>query len=456
VLEAVRTDPLRPIADASESRLRLLTSVKLRWVAVLGQLSAVGFVYLGLGFHLPIGPCLLLIALMAWVNVFLRAFYPARHRLGNRFATCLLAFDILQLGALLYLTGGADNPFMFLIVAPVMVSATTQPAFYTLLLAMLAMALTTSLAVFSLPLPWTTPDGLSMPLLYRIGEVAAVSVSMLFLTLYTARLTKEAREMSAALAATELVLAREQRLHALDGLAAAAAHEFGTPLGTIVLVTKELMRDMPAADPRAEDIALLNSQALRCREILQKLTRQPASGRDPMHAAVPVTQLIDEAAAPYRQQGKVVSIDAGPTVETDPVAAHVPVADRRPGVIYGLGNLIENAVGFARSTVKVTARWSAREVEVTIVDDGPGFDETIIDALGEPYVTTRPMAPAPRGLRPEGAGAGLGLGFFIAKVLLERSGASLAIANRTGEATGAEVRITWPRSAFEAAAELVA
>jgi two-component system sensor histidine kinase RegB len=255
--------------------------------------------------------------------------------------------------------------------------------------------------------------------------------------------------MSEALAATEQILAREQKLHALDGLAAAAAHELGTPLATITVVAKELSRDVPPGSPLAEDLALLQSQAVRCREILQKLTRSPG-GRDPLHAMLTVSQLIQEAAEPYRAFKTKVTVDIGPSATASEAGKREPVGERRPGIIYGVGNILENAVDFARSEVAITARWDQDSVRVTIVDDGPGFPLDLIENLGDPYVTSRPSVS--RTAKEDGAPSGLGLGFFIAKTLLERSGAELTLENRARPDEGAIVRIVWPRQAYEPAA----
>ena len=247
--------------------------------------------------------------------------------------------------------------------------------------------------------------------------------------------------MSVALSATELVLAREQQLHALDGLAAAAAHELGTPLGTIVLVAKELGKDLPTDSHLLEDLNLMRDQAQRCREILQKLTRSPTD-QDPMHLHVTLRQIIEEAAEPHRK-GKV-SITYDLTPNEVAVNKAEPQGERNPGLIYGLGNLIENAVDFAKSSVVVRGSWGGGRVIVEVVDDGPGFAPDVIDHIGEPYVTTRPSTKG------TGDQTGLGLGFFIAKTLLERTGATLEFDNRVSPSTGAIVRIIWPRDSFEA------
>ena len=451
--KSIRLGISRFSAGSDESRLRMQTMIRLRWFGVGGQLVTILAVRLILGFDVPVGSCLALIAASAWVNVFLRVRYPARHRLSPPFATALLAYDILQLAALLYVTGGVENPFTFLIVAPVTVSAATLPGRNTLILGLLAAASAIFLVEYHWPLPWAANETFALPRLYKIGVLASIGAGMIFLALYAARLSKEARLMTAALAATEHVLAREQKLHAIDGLAAAAAHELGTPLATISLVTKELEHGADAYPALRDDITLLRTQAERCREILRKLTRSPVE-RDPHHASLPVKQLLQEAAAPYSGGPVRVEISATALDGQLEINAREPVGERRPGVIYGIGNLIENAVDFASRSVEVQARWDANSVTVLVADDGPGFSPDIMDTLGEPYVTTRRSGE--RQGRSGAEASGLGLGFFIAKTLLERSGARVTLANREDPQHGAIVRIAWSREAFEQAQDPVA
>lgn len=437
----------------NESRLRLQTIVRLRWFAVAGQTLAVLICYFGLGFKLQLGYCLLLIALSAWLNIYLRMRISGRRRLGEINAMMLLGYDIVQLAGLLFLTGGISNPFVVLLVAPVTVSAATLTVRSTVILGASALGFAALFIFFHQPLPWSEatrpPD---LPELYKVGQFAAVFATTVFLALYVHRLASEARQMSAALSATELVLSREQRLHALDGLAAAAAHELGTPLATIALVSKELKRDLSPdqADNQhlVEDLELLHTQAKRCRDILQKLTRAPQE-RDPMHAHMTIRQVIDEACEPHRH-GPVI-IDIQPQEKSDAVALSndgnviaEPEGERQPGIMYGLGNLIENAVDYAEARVSVTAAWNEQSVTVSVVDDGPGFAPAVIDQLGEPYVraqSTKKLRSSER--------SGLGLGFFIAKTLLERSGATLEFDNREAPDSGAIVRVSWSRDDFE-------
>lgn len=431
------------IASERESQLRLHTSVRLRWVAILGQLAAVAVVTGLYGFAMPVGICLILIALSAWLNVYLSIRFPARYRLNTAFAASLLAYDTLQLSALLYLTGGIQNPFTLLLVAPVTVSAATQPLRTTVTLGAITLLAVCLLVTNYYPLPWIEGFRFELPRDYKLGILAAIISSMVFLAIYTWRISREARLMSAALTATDMVLASEQRLHALDGLAAAAAHELGTPLSTIVLVAKELERELGSDSRYVEDLTLLRSQAQRCREILQKLTKRPDE-QDPMHASVSVREILDESVGPHKVSGKRVVVSAQPIMGAEGEGRIEPVGERRPGVIYGLGNILENAVDFATSEVEVAARWSADEVTVTIADDGPGFPAEVMDTIGEPYVSTRRFND-----KREKEHSGLGLGFFIAKTLLERSGACVSFSNRAEPRHGAVITVAWPRKAFE-------
>ena len=429
-----------PASDLAGHSLRLETLIRLRWLAVAGQIGAVVFVRFGLDFPLHFFLCLGLIALSALLNIALRIVYKASQRLGSDASLWLLSYDVLQLGGLLFLTGGLDNPFAILLLVPVIVSATTLAPRPTMLLGVLVVAMATLLVIVHEPLPWTTGQSLALPLIYSAGVWFALVSACAFTGIYTFRVAEEARQLARALNATEMVLAREHHLNALDGLAAAAAHELGTPLATIALVAKELEREMPPGNEYAEDIALLRSQVQRCRDILSKLTS--LSGElDHPHTRQPLSHLIEEVVAPYRE----FAVDIAIAKPTD--GRREPVARRNPAVIQGLANLVENAVDFAQNRVEITSAWDDRRVTITIADDGPGFAPGILDRIGEPYVTTR--ARSDDDLADDEAG-GLGLGFFIAKTLLERTGARLSMANREAPANGAVVRVTWPRALFDA------
>lgn len=413
------------------ARLRLRTLVWLRWIAVLGQSGAVVFVYAMLGYDLPLGLCFAPIALSAWLNIYLRVRYASGHELSTRSATAQLAYDVAQLSALLGLTGGLANPFSVLFLVPVVVSAGALPLRNTVALGLFALLLASVIAVFHLPLPWASGDAPPLPALYIGGIWLAIACGLAFMIAYVFRVAAESRRTVDALAAVELVLAREQHLSALDGLAAAAAHELGTPLATIALVSRELQRDLPDDSPHGEDVKLLREQVERCRGILKELGSLGSTPEGPL-ARLGLHALLDEVAAPHRQMSEIeIRLDGEPPE---------PSCPRNPAMLHGLGNLVENAADFARSRVVLTARWTRGDVGIEIVDDGPGFSPDMLEKAGEPYVTTRRR-------RGDALESGLGLGLFIAKSLLARTGAQVQVANAEG--AGARISLTWRRAVFE-------
>jgi len=365
--------------------------------------------------------------------------FPRAQWLEPARAAYLLAFDIAELAALLFLTGGLENPFSFLLLGPVLISATALPPRMTLLIGVFAVLCATVLIFVHYQLPWESEAPLELPETYVVGVWLSILLAIGYIGVYTWQVAEEARQLSDALAATELVLAREQHLSQLDGLAAAAAHELGTPLATITVVVREIERTLEAGSPYAEDVKLLREQAQRCREILAKITELPTA--DPFDRVL-LSALIEEAVAPHRHFG----VSIGVTLPPDRTAE--PVGVRNPAISYGLGNLIENAVDFANKRVEILAQWTAEEVSLTISDDGPGFAPEVLDRIGAPYVThRRPGRHEPGG--DEDGDFGLGLGLFIAKTLLERSGARLSLKNQATPLQGAAVAVSWNRSDFE-------
>ena len=416
-------------------RVRQRTLVLLRWVAVAGQAAVVLGVHFGLGFELPLAWCLGLIAASAWLNVGLSLTQPMQRMLSEEETTLQLCFDLLQLSLLLGLTGGVNNPFVLVLVGPIAVGAAALPLRPALALVALGLVCATVLKDFHAPLPWYG-GGLELPTLFEVAMWGATMVGMVFAGGYAWLASRESARMELALAATQAVLAREQRLSALGALAAAAAHELGTPLATIQVVAKELTRSTKPDDPTHEDAQLLVSQAERCREILKRLSRQPESGDD-IVAHTLLSQMLEEIAEPYRGFGPEVStgIDAKD-------GGSEPVLHRSPETVHALAAFVENAVDFAAENVLVVAHYDAETITIEVADDGPGFSPNVMAKLGEPYVTTRPNAEGSRT-----GHVGMGLGFFIAKTLLERTGADVTFRNGR---KGALVCVCWQRERIEA------
>ncbi|MBJ7447189.1 MAG: ActS/PrrB/RegB family redox-sensitive histidine kinase [Brevundimonas sp.] len=461
--------------------LSLRTLIILRWMAIAGQSATVVVATGWFHFDLPLWPCLAVIALSVVMN--LNATARLKRSDGavadGRTTALHLGFDILQLSMLLGLTGGLQNPFSLLLVAPVTVAAASLPGRQAVLMGLLVLAATVALFFMSMPLPWQAGTELELPPLYRFGTGLALVTGVVFTSAYAWRVAADAEKLELALATTQDVLQREQRLAALGGLAAAAAHELGTPLATIQVVAKELLRASIKDGPAAEDAALILQQAERCRDILKQLSQQPEEG-DASFADVGLKALLEEVTEPHRGFDLAFEVSVR-TASGEPD----PRVRRLPEVIHGLSTLVENAADFAGSKVRVRALVDAGFIEIEVVDDGPGFPADILPRLGEPYVTSRPQGKARRALAAQIASSvaaatpgrkgrkarpvltpeaiapsqgGMGLGFFIARTLLERTGGKVAVGSGDGatdrsQPRGARVAVRWPRPALEVAAQ---
>ncbi len=459
--------------------LSLRTLVILRWMAITGQSATIGIATLYFHFDLPLWGCLAAIAASVAMN--LNATARLKRSDGalpdGRLTAAHLGFDILQLSILLGLTGGLQNPFCLLLVAPVTVAAASLPGRQAALMGFLVLVATVSLFFVSLPLPWQAGTELDLPPLYRFGIGLALVTGVIFTSAYAWRVAADAEKLELALATTQDVLQREQRLAALGGLAAAAAHELGTPLATIQVVARELLRASARDGPAAEDAALILQQAERCRDILKRLSQQPEEGD--AFAEVGLKALLEEVVEPHRGFDLAFEVSVR-TASGEPA----PRVRRLPEVVHGLSTLVENAADFAATRVRVRAIVDAGFIEIEVVDDGPGFPADILPRLGEPYVTSRPQGKARRALaaqiaasvaaatpgrkprkaaKPEPAPetvspsqGGMGLGFFIARTLLERTGGKVLVGPGDGGQTpakgqlkGARVAVRWSRPALE-------
>jgi two-component system sensor histidine kinase RegB len=433
--------------DHADGWVKLRTLTTIRWVAVGGQIAAIGISQRLFDLDIDLGLCAVAVGLSIVVNVILHFVYPENKRLNEREATMMLGFDTVQLGFLLGVTGGINNPFALLIMAPVTVAATALSLGSVLAVGQAAIVILTVISWFHLPLVTTSGDIFAMPPLFALGYWIAIVVSIVFIGIYTRRVSTEIHTMSQALLATQMALAREQKLTDLGGVVAAAAHELGTPLATIKLVSSEMLNDLEAGTDLHDDATLIRDQADRCRDILRSMGR---SGKDDLHLRQALLgAVIEEAAEPHRARGKDIILQTG---DGEALPEEQPMILRRPEVIHGLRNLIQNAVDFATSTVWVEACWSDTRISIRIIDDGSGYPPHLLGRIGEPFIRRAP--PRERNKRrPEYEGMGLGL--FIAKTLLERTGAELNFANGTdpftgapcpGERCGAIVEVVWPRN----------
>ncbi|WP_412564837.1 sensor histidine kinase RegB [Thalassobius sp. MITS945101] len=430
--------------------IKLRTITFLRWGAISGQLVAILVAQEMLNLQLEIGLCLLVISISIIGNLIAMVIFPESKRLSESENLMMVLFDLLQLSLLLYLTGGLHNPFSLLILGPVTVSASALSLRSTIFLGITAILAVTLLAEFHLPLRTTEGFVLRVPDIFLFGNWIAIVIAVIFLGVYARRVTVEMHAMSDALQATYMALSREQKLTDIGGVVAAAAHEMGTPLATIKLTSAELIEDLDDLPELQEDARLIREQADRCRDILRSMGR---AGKDDLHLRrAPLEAVLQEAAEPHLDRGKQLHFTDVPLVEYDFTQ---PQIQRRPEIIHGLRNLIQNAVDFARENVWIESEWSEDRIYIRIMDDGDGFPPHLIGRIGDPFMRRR-RSSADRKKRPEYEGMGLGL--FIAKTLLERSGAELSFANghdplsdlNDPDRRGAVVEVMWPREKIDA------
>lgn len=436
------------IGDEQRSNwIRLRTMILLRWFAIIGQLTAITLAQRLYNLQLELGLCYLAVGVSIVGNLIAISIFPQNKRLNETENLLMVMFDLLQLCFLLYLTGGLHNPFSLLVLGPVTVSAAVLSLRSTFLLGLTAFGLVSGMVYYHLPLRTEQGFILRIPDIFVYGQWAAISIALVFISVYSRRITREMNSMSDALAATQMALARAQKLNDLGGVVAAAAHELGTPLATIKLTSAELAEELDDYPELREDALLIREQANRCRDILRSMGR---AGKDDLHMRqAPLVEVIREAAEPHQDRGKEIIIEDGPGPGGDYAQ---PQILRRPEVIHGLRNLVQNAVDFARTRVWVEAIWTDDVISIRILDDGRGFPQHIIGRIGDPFVRRRRTESEKRE-RPEYEGMGLGL--FIAKTLLERTGAELSFANGSdpytsitdqAERRGAIVEVVWPFS----------
>jgi two-component system, sensor histidine kinase RegB len=404
--------------------IQVRTLVQLRWAAVAGQLATLIIVGWGLGFPIHWGPALAAVGASVVLNLSMHWLYRRHERIDTTSALVHLVFDLVQLSALLFLTGGLANPFSLLLLVPVTISATLLSARATTLLVIGALFLLLALWRWAMPLPWHSP-GIEFPDTYRLGILIAIALGMVFLSIYAWQVSAEARRRQAALVATQSALDRESRMGALGALAAAAAHELGGPLGTITLIARDLQDALHDKEALKSDIQLLNQEVRRCRDILAQLAEK-AEAEEPF-PELPLPALLHEVIEPFEPTRVPVEID----VAWEPGTG--PIVRRSPELLHGLHNLVSNALRHAIASVRLEAGESASDIWVAICDDGLGFSDDLLPRLGEPF------------LGPSFSRSGsTGLGIFIAATLLERTGGRLAFANLPEG--GARVELRWHRT----------
>ncbi len=455
----VRSPTNMVINEARYEWVRLRTLIMLRWLAIAGQTAAIIVATYFLDLDLRLDLSATTIGIAVGFNIIATLIYPENRRLSERAALNTLLFDLGQLAILIYLTGGLSNPFSMLLITPVVIAATALNLRATLIVGFAAVFMISILVWQFLPLKMADGTMMVLPPIFTYGMWAALLISIGFLAFFARRITADTHSMSQALAATQMALDREQRLTALGGVVAAAAHELGTPLATIKLVSSELMDELADRPELHEDMQLIQSQTDRCRDILRDMGQ---AGKDDTHLRhAPISAVIEEAAAPHISRGKTIIIRVnGKPFDKQPT--NQPEIPRLPEIIHGVRNLIQNGVDFADQNVWIDITWNAETIHLHIGDDGPGFPAELLGRIGDPFVRKHRQTK----LDPNRVGyEGMGLGLFIAKTLLERCGAEVTFANGSehrfnaakarilapnqSRSTGAIVEVVFPRQDFE-------
>ena len=408
------------------------TLVTLRYIAIFGQLFAINVVFNYLNLNFPIIESHIIIFIGLSTNVYLQ-FKIKSNQLKDIFASLFLIYDLIQLSALLYLTGGIFNPFSFLLIIPAIVSSTFLSMGTTIILGFITSILLFLLSIFYLPLPGIEVSNLIFPIFYKTGILIAILIGLIFLSYFGIRFAGENKKRSEAFNKLQEVISKEYELESLGGQAAAAAHSLGTPLATISVVAKELKKDIGDNTEYSKDIDLLISQTKRCSEILKKISRKQIED-DQFISSVKTEDLIEEIIDSFREtSSKKISL----ICDEDKNKINI---QRTPEIIYGFRNFIGNSVKFSKSEVVIYLKSNEKIISIIINDDGPGFPDDIKNILGEPYIKSKSKTVS--------SNSGLGLGTFLGKTLLEKQGAKVFF-SRDKKLGGASVVISWDIKNFK-------
>ena len=413
--------------SSKDFQLNKITFVNLRWVALLGQFAAINVVKFVFQFDFYFLVCNFIVGIGVLINLFLQ-FQIKQNQLNNNLSTIYLTYDIVQLGTLIYLTGGATNPFILLLIFPSVFSSIYLKLSSTINLVVITIFIIIVLTFFHFDLPGPMHLHFHVPDYYLYAIPLAIIIGLIFLVYFGSKFGEESRKRKEALDNIQNVMAKEHELSSLGAQAAAAAHSLGTPLSTISLVIKELKEELKGNNKLEKEIDLLISQSERCNQILKKLSMNPQLGDEFIGFKASFQDYLSEIIRAFQEISKK-NFFFNTTENKNSIKFK-----RSIEINYGLRNFIGNANKFSKQKVEVKLISDEKNTEIQISDDGPGFPNDIIDKLGEPYITS---ASQENKLR-----TGLGLGTFIGKTLLEKNYGKINFKN-TSKMNGALVNISW-------------
>jgi len=381
--------------------------IKIRWIAIIGQILAILIVYFLLNINILVFECLLITLFSVVINLYTYLLQKKDNKISDKQAFIFLLYDTSQLGFLLYLSGGIFNPFCILIIAPVIISASYLPSFWTVILSFFSIILILFINIFYIPIEWE--GTFLIPNLYNQGIVIALIISIIFIAVYAYLFANSSRKISAALSETKLQLSNQKKITEVGSLSAAAVHELSTPLNTIFLIlndfrrNKKLIKDLDIL----KDIELLKSQADRCKEILLRLSKNPQNLKDTFLKKTKISDLIKINFDKFNTNKQLKVLINNKNDE--------PEIFFKDEIMYALGNLIQNSILYSKKIITVKLEFDKIYSNILINDDGPGFPKDILDKLGEPYVSKN--------------NKGMGLGIFISKNLIENLGGKILFYN---------------------------
>ena len=380
------------------NNILLINLIKIRWLAIFGQLSAILISYYYLEIFVPIFSCLLIIVVSTFVNFISFFRKKINNYLSDKEAFYFLLFDTLQLGILLYLTGGIYNPFSLLLIAPLIISASYLPIVFSIILSLLSIVIVVLISYFYIPITWN--DSFSVPDIFKYGLSLSLIISLIFIAIYVYLLASSSRNIAQALFHTRSVLANQKKLSEIGSLSAVAVHEISTPLNTIFLILNDLREEKLVKNNSEikKEIELLKSQAEKCKAILLTLSRNPQNLKDKFFDNTTISNIIKLNFDKFNNRKIQLQINIIPK-------KNEPLIFFKDELMYGLGNIIQNAIQHANSIVKVDIYWNDAQFKIIINDDGNGFAKEILDQIGNPYISRN--------------NNGMGLGIFIAKNLIE-------------------------------------
>ena len=411
-------------------RLEKKTVVILRWIALIGQLLTIYFVHFFIGFNLPLIFCSLTIFCGGLTNIFIQ-FNFKKNQLSNIESTILLFYDVIQLAVLIYLTGGVTNPFIIFLIVPALISSTLLNLASTLFLSIITIISLVLLTFNYFPLPSEGNLHFHVPDYYIFSIPSALVIALIFLNYFGFRFGYEARRRGNALNRLELVLAKEQELESIGHQAAAAAHSLGTPLSTITVIAKELKKEIVDNKEFKDDVDTILEQAKKCGDILKKISQNQIVD-DEYVKNITLQDLLFEITKSFEN-----ITEKNINLNLENAKKRISIK-RSAELTYGIRNFVGNAVKFSKENIDINLVGDNQTTTLQISDDGPGFPDDIYKIIGEPYISTKSKKLKSK--------AGLGLGTFIGKTLLERKKANIEFLKSSNG--GALVEISWNNKDF--------